>query len=99
MSIYFDTLTYANRLKAGGFPPHLAEAQAMAQGELMGNLIDNHLATKEDIITTKEDIKNLRNEVRIEIKDLEHRLLIKLGGIMAGSTALIVGLLTILHLN
>ena len=44
-SIAFDTLAYAKRLKAAGFNEQQAEALAEAQVEL----IDERLATKQDL--------------------------------------------------
>lgn len=80
--IAFDTLAFANKLKAAGFDPKMAEAQAEAQAELLSGLMDDKLATKNDLkelkIELKTDIKQLRNDM----KQLENRLLIKLGGLM-----------------
>ena len=73
--ITFDTLSYANKLKAAGFEPKQAEAQAQAQAELLSALVDNHLATKEDLknleLATKQDIKNLEIVTKRDIKNLE----------------------------
>jgi hypothetical protein len=41
----FDTLKYANKLKAVGF----TEAQAEVQAEVMAELINDNLATKRDL--------------------------------------------------
>lgn len=96
--ITFDTLAYANKLKSAGIPPEIAEAQASAQAELMSGIIDDHLATKQDIKDLRSEMGGKLSEMRGELKDLEHRLLIKLGMMITSATTLIVGLLTILHL-
>jgi hypothetical protein len=58
-AITFDTLKFANTLKAAGVPPAQAEAEAVALSEVLEvNLKD--LATKEDL--------------RLEIRDLEQRM-------------------------
>lgn len=44
-SIAFDTLAYAKRLRAAGFNEQQAEALAEAQAEL----VDERLATKQDL--------------------------------------------------
>ncbi len=44
-SIAFDTLAYAKKLKAAGFNEQQAEALAEAQAEL----VDERLATKQDL--------------------------------------------------
>jgi hypothetical protein len=43
--VIFDTLQYANKLKAAGVP----EKQAEVHAEAMAELIDNRLATKQDL--------------------------------------------------
>lgn len=89
----FDTLAYANKLKSGGLDSKLAEAQAEAQAEVFSELIDDSLATKQDITEIKTEIK----ELKIEMKLLENRLLIKLGVIMAAGVGLLATLITIFH--
>lgn len=62
----FDTLKYANKLKAGGVPGPQAEAEAEA---LQVNLKD--LVTKEDL---KREINDLRHEMQLEFQKLDKRL-------------------------
>jgi DNA repair exonuclease SbcCD ATPase subunit len=80
----FDTLKFANALKAAGVPPAQAEAEAQVLAEaLQVNLKD--LVTKDDLKLTKEDLqremadlkKELKQDlkdVRQELKDVEQRL-------------------------
>ncbi|MBU2773342.1 DUF1640 domain-containing protein [Acidithiobacillus ferrooxidans] len=75
--ITFDTLKFANKLKAAGLPPEQAEAQAEALAEVIeGNVQD--LVTKDGLVTS--------------LKDLEQRLIIKLGGMMLVAVGVIVAL-------
>ncbi len=81
----FDTLQYANSLKAAGVPEKQAEVQTQMlaetlkeQGSAINNLIDNHLATKHDIELVRKDIK-----------ELWLRMTITLGSIMLGGIALL----------
>lgn len=60
----FDTLKYAKQLKEAGVP----EKQAEIQAEALKEVVDNNLATKQDIIDLKHDIK-----------DLEYKLTIRMG--------------------
>ena len=53
--ISFDTLAYANRLKAVGVESKAAEEMAEANAELFSELIENNLATKQDIVELHED--------------------------------------------
>jgi len=73
----FDTLAYANRLKAAGVETQIAEAQAEVNADMIANLIDSTLATKQDItnlrIELKQEIADVRHEirdVRVELADL-----------------------------
>lgn len=69
MSIAFDTLEYANELKAAGFTDLQAEAQAKA----LACIVQETLAIQ-------------------DLRDLEYRLTIKLGGMMAASIALVAAI-------
>ncbi|HEY2908740.1 MAG TPA: hypothetical protein VGI99_00750 [Gemmataceae bacterium] len=63
----FDTLKFANTLKAAGVPDKQAEAQAVAFGEAFQvNLKD--LATKDDILATRNDLKREIDDVRKDLK-------------------------------
>lgn len=62
----FDTLQFAKRAEQAGFTKQQAEFQA----EEMAKIIDNHIATKEDVADVqieveiiKADIKDLKIEV------------------------------------
>jgi hypothetical protein len=71
MAALFDTLKYTKSAEAVGIPRKHAEFQA----EEMAKLIDNTLATKNDL------------------KDLELRLLIKMGTMMVVCSGLIMSVL------
>jgi hypothetical protein len=76
-AITFDTLKYANRLKAAGAEPKIAEAEAEALAEVFGlNL--NEVATRDDLKHMEERL-NERLEARL--LQLEQRMAIKLGGL------------------
>lgn len=141
----FDTLTYANRLKAAGLEPKIAEAQAAANAELFSSLIEDRLVTKDDLrealsnalkdmatksdlqkfitkdeaksfvtkdearsFATKDDIEALRKELfelearidmkmELRFKELENRLLLRLGGMMMAGLAVIGVFIRFLH--
>jgi hypothetical protein len=80
-TVTFDTLSFARKLQALGFTKEQAEGFAQLQREL----IDERLATKADIVAAK-------NELQQQIKDLEYRLTIRLGGMMAASVAIVAAL-------
>lgn len=82
-SITFNAVTYANKLKEAGMAAKVADVQA----EELVNLMNDSVATKNDINIlrneTKADITQLRNDMKImelEIKGFLIRSLIMLGG-------------------
>ena len=70
----FDTHAYVKRLKAAGFNEAQAEAQADLQSEVLSTLVTEKLATKDDIKEVKDDIKELRNELKNDSFRMETEL-------------------------
>lgn len=80
-TVTFDTLKFANRLKAAGVPDKQAEAEAEALSEVIEvNL--KHLVTHQDLERS--------------LRDLEYRLTIKLGALMALAVGLVAALIKLL---
>ncbi|MGR9014826.1 MAG: DUF1640 domain-containing protein [Gammaproteobacteria bacterium] len=91
-AITFDTLKYANRLKSAGVPDKQAEAEAEALSEALEvNL--KELVTKEDL---HHEIESLRREMNSGFIQVEQRLVIKLGGLMALSIGIVAALVKLL---
>ena len=84
-TITFDTLAYAKKLKEAGVP----DAQAEVHAEAIAELIDERIATK-------QDLKELEITLRRDVKELELRLTIRLGAMMAVSIAIIAALVKLL---
>lgn len=84
-AIAFDPLAYSKKLKKAGFTDEQAEVQA----EALAELIDERLATKQDILELKRDIKEL--EIR-----LKHDLTLRLGGMLAAGIAIVAALVKLL---
>jgi predicted phage-related endonuclease len=74
----FDTLMYAKKLKEAGF----SERQAEIQAEALKEVIDNSLATKQDIIELKREIKDVENNLKRDIKEAMDRIIIRLGSLL-----------------
>ena len=78
----FDTLKFANTLKAAGVPDKQAEAEAAAFAEVI-QINFRELVTKADLDQAVKDLRreigDLRTELKREIADLrqEFRLLLK----------------------
>ena len=106
VAITFDTLKYANKLKAAGVPDKQAEAEAEVLSEALEvNL--KELVTKEDLLATQKDlhrdIGDLRRDmdarfaqVDARFVQLEQRLTIKLGTLMALSIGIVAALVKLL---
>jgi hypothetical protein len=90
----FDSLTYANRLKAAGMDGGLAEVQASALTEVIQDHFHS-LSTKQEVQgqelrkdmqlqgqELRKDMQLLRLEVQKDMQLLEQRMVIKLGSLM-----------------
>ncbi len=53
----FDTLRFAERLKAAGVPEAQAKAEAEALRDVFSEALDTTLATRSDIIDSKSEVK------------------------------------------
>lgn len=84
-TLTFDTLAYSKRLKAAGVPEKQAEVQAEAFAEII-----------EERLATKQDLKELENTLRRDMKELEMRLTLRLGGMMAAAIAVVATLVKLL---
>ena len=87
-AITFDTLKFANRLKAAGVPDKQAEAEAEVLAEALEvNLKD--LSTKADLLAAKVELQQ-------DMKLLEQRLTIKLVSLIALSIGIVAALVKML---
>ncbi len=68
----FDTLAFSKRMKNVGFTEKQAE-----------ELAKDFVGIFENQLVTKQDIKNLTNSVRLEMKSLEYRLTLRIGSMIA----------------
>ena len=87
-ALHFDSLTYANRLKAAGMESGLAEVQA----SVMTEVIQGHFQT----LSTKQEVQQLGNDLRKEMQLLEQRMVIKLGSLMVLAIGVVATLVKVL---
>ncbi len=80
-ALAFDTLSFAKKLKAVNFTQEQAEALA----ESVAEIVTENLATKADIAMLQRDLK-----------EMEFRLTIRLGGMLAASVAIVAALVKLL---
>ena len=95
----FDPLKFANTLKDAGVPSAQAEAEAKALSEVLEvNL--KELVTKEDlhreIDTLRREMLTGFSQVDFRLIQLEQRLIIKLGGLIALSIGVVAALVKLL---
>ena len=93
MTITFDTLKFANKLKAAGVKSEIAEAHAEAEAEVFTETLTNQVATKHDIIQLETKIDKLE----IKTEQIKNELIIKLGGTIVAVGALLGALLAVFH--
>ncbi len=84
--IAFDTYKFIGTLKELGIPENQAEAIADAF----------RTAHVEAELATKSDLQALELALKSEIRELEYRLIIKLGAIMMGAVAVVAALVKLL---
>jgi hypothetical protein len=82
VSVTFDTLKFVEKLEAGGF----THTQAKAAAEAFAEATSQELATKTDMLAIRSDITLVRSEIR----ELELRMTVKLGGLMVVATGVIL---------
>ena len=92
VAITFDTLKYANRLKAAGAEPRIAEAEAEALAEVF-ELNLKEVATREDL---KQMEERLNEKMDARFIQMEQRMIIKLGGLMVVAIGVVATLVKIL---
>jgi len=85
-AIAFDTHAYVKKLKGVGVP----EEQAEVQAEALANLVDERLATK-------QDLEALESNLRRDLKELEMRLLIRLGSLLVVAVGVMATLVKLLQ--
>ena len=88
-AITFDTHKFIRRLKEAGIPEAQAEAISEAFREAQG---EAELATKGDIGDVRREIADLRRDMR----EMEYRIVIKLGASMAFSIGVVATLVKLL---
>ena len=92
-TLIFNSLAYFEKLRSAG----VTEEQAKVHAEAMNELVDDKLATKQDLLLLKEDLKKDIQMIKQEIEMLKQALIIKLGGMIIGSISILYILLRFGH--
>lgn len=80
-------------LKAAGVP--LAQAEAVALSEVLEVNLKNWV-TKEDLLSVKNELRRDIEDVRRDMRELEQRLIIKLGALIALAIGIVAALVKLL---
>ena len=91
-AVTFDTLAYAKRLRAAGFTDQQAEAQA----EALHAVVDENLATKQDIESIRYEIKQLDLKLDLGLAQTKADLLKWIAGLLIFQAGFIVTLIKLL---
>jgi hypothetical protein len=68
--ITFDKLVYIDRLKSAG----VAEPQARAHAEALDQALRDTVATKNDIRDVRDEIRNIREDLRTDVIRLDNKI-------------------------
>lgn len=104
--VAFDTLRFSRNLAEAGLAPAQADGIAAATAGALAEVV-GQLATRDDLasqnLALRAEIAAVRHELRAEIEglrrdlaELELRMTIKLGTMMAGAVALTAALVKLL---
>ena len=96
-ALVFDTLHYANRLKAAGVP----EKQAEVQAEAMAEIIEDKLTSKRDLKQSEDalvlTINNTKNELELKIAELKADVIKWMLGALVAQAAIIISCIKLAH--
>lgn len=90
--LVFDTLQYAKKLQIGGFSP----AQAEAQAEALKEIVENNLATKQDILDLKRDIKEMEANLNRDMAEIKPEMVKWMFGMSLAQISIIVALIKLI---
>ena len=83
------THEFIKELTESGLTEHQSETIARHQSLI----INENLATKQDVESLKRDIESLRQELKQDIESLRHELIIKLGIMFIGGWVAAIGII------
>lgn len=90
--LFFDTLQYVKKLKKAGVAENIAEIQAEAFKEVM----ENNLATKQDIKDLRQDMFVMKKDLTCDIEMVKKDLTIRLGSMLAIAVSIFLSVLVTL---
>ena len=98
-AIKIDTLAIAKELESAGIPAQQAEAQTRVHAKVFNTLVEEQLATKQDIADVKQDIAAFKQDVVVgfaavgtkiaklesDIQSLTAKITVRFGGLLVAA--------------
>jgi hypothetical protein len=92
MGIAFDTQAYAERLQAAGF----TQTQAEVQAEALAEIVDERLATKQDLREQEQRLLSRMEQIEYRIEQLGYKLTLRLGAMLVAAVGVVATLVKLL---
>lgn len=93
MTHHFDTQAFVRRMEIAGMARQVAEELADALGSVVLDGLTTRRDVEESAARTDGHLRETELRLRQELRELELRVTVRLGAMLAGSTALIVAIL------
>ncbi len=93
MTQFFDTQSFVRRMEIAGMARGIAEELANALGSVVLDGLVTRRDLSEGLARTDGHIRETELRLRQEMKELELRITVRLGAMLAASTALSVAIL------
>lgn len=87
MIVAFDTLAYARELRDAGVPEAQAEAFAKVNSRALTDLIQDRVATKDDLVALKREIKS---DIALSISQNANKMILLLGSMITAAAGIII---------
>ncbi|MCH8070068.1 MAG: hypothetical protein IID16_12505 [Candidatus Marinimicrobia bacterium] len=87
-----DTLSISKRLRSVG----IAEDQAEVHAQIFAEVIENNLATKQDIALIHKDMEQLQSELHRDLAEMKASLLKWVFGMFLTQTAILVTMIALI---
>ena len=94
-TITFDTLKFADKLEKAGATREYAKAEAEAMADIFATGTQD-IATRSDILANKNALQSEIALLRADMREMELRLTLRLGGMMAASIGIVAALIKLL---
>lgn len=85
-TIIFDTLDFSKRAQEAGFTKEQADFQAREAA----NAIEGKIASKDDVLSVKQDLTLYKSELAQDLKLMEQRIIIRLGAMIVGGVGILL---------